>query len=161
MSNIIEQLNSETPVTLNALMKATGLTQTGLTLALVGLGGQVAVKDGGLVLAPPPAPAAPADRGPMLVGQVGRRPKAERLNEIAICRELIIDTIRNVGSTTAPSLHRDCGFSVDYRNIHRAAEVLVADGIIQEVVKGRTRHWILADKDLAAQAVGEFEVLGE
>ena len=161
MTTITAHLNAQTPVTVNALMKLTGLTQTGVTLELVKLGGQVAVLDGGIILAPAPAPAAaPSDR-PLIVGQVGRRPKAERLGELAVCRELILDTIRNVGSASAPQLHRDCGYSVDYRNIGRAAAALIADGIITETNRGRTRVWVIADADAAAAAVGEFETLGE
>ena len=161
MTTITAHLNAQTPVTVNALMKLTGLTQTGVTLELVKLGGQVAVLDGGIILAPAPAPAAaPSDR-PLIVGQVGRRPKAERLGELAVCRELILDTIRNVGSASAPQLHRDCGYSVDYRNIGRAAAALIADGIITETNRGRTRVWVIADADAAAAAVGEFATLGE
>ena len=160
MSNIIEHLNGETAVTLNALMKATGLTQTGLTLALVGLGGQVTVRDGGIVLAPPPAPAAP-----LLVGQVGRRPKAEREAEIAACRELILDTIRNAGSAAAPILHKACGFAVDYRNIHRAAVELLEEELIAEEKVGRMRVWVrgpeLDNEDRRILAENEeFETLG-
>lgn len=161
MTTITTHLNAQTPVTVNALMKLSGLTQTAVTLELVKLGGQVAVLDGGIILAPAPAPAAaPSDR-PLIVGQVGRRPKAERLGELAVCRELILDTIRNVGSASAPQLHRDCGYSVDYRNIGRAAAALIADGIITETNRGRTRVWVIADADAAAAAVGEFETLGE
>lgn len=165
MTTITTHLNAQTPVTVNALMKLSGLTQTAVTLELVKLGGQVAVLDGGIILAPAPAPVAadptPSGRGPLIVGQVGRRPKAERLGELAVCRELILDTIRNVGSASAPQLHRDCGYSVDYRNIGRAAAALIADGIITETNRGRTRVWVIADADAAAAAVGEFETLGE
>lgn len=161
MTTITTHLNAQTPVTVNALMKLSGLTQTAVTLELVKLGGQVAVLDGGIILAPAPAPAAaPSDR-PLIVGQVGRRPKVERMGELAVCRELILDTIRNVGSASAPQLHRDCGYSVDYRNIGRAAAALIADGIITETNRGRTRVWVIADADAAAAAVGEFETLGE
>lgn len=51
-ANILSLLSSSTPVTFNALQKAVGLSATGLALALVDLGGKVAVQDGGLVLAP-------------------------------------------------------------------------------------------------------------
>ena len=165
MTTITTHLNAQTPVTVNALMKLSGLTQTAVTLELVKLGGQVAVLDGGIILAPAPAPAAadptPSGRGPLIVGQVGRRPKVERMGELAVCRELILDTIRNVGSASTPQLHRDCGYSVDYRNIGRAAAALIADGIITETNRGRTRVWVIADADAAAAAVGEFETLGE
>ena len=45
MSTILPLLSS-TPVTFNALQKAAGLSATGLALALVDLGGKVAVQDG-------------------------------------------------------------------------------------------------------------------
>ena len=163
MTTITAHLNAQTPVTVNALMKLSGLTQTAVTLELVKLGGTVAVLDGGIILAPPITAADQGGfgRGPLLVGQVGRRPKAERMGELAVCRELILDTIRNVGSASAPQLHRDCGFTVDYRNIGRAAAALIADGIITETNRGRTRVWVLADADAAAATVGDFETLGE
>ena len=161
MATILENLGTITPVTLNALQKLTGLTQTQLTLELVKLGGAVEVLDGGIILAPAPAPAAAPSGRPLIVGQVGRRPKAERLGELVVCRELIIDTIRNIGSASAPQLHRDCGYSVDYRNIGRAAAALIAGGIITETNHGRTKLWALVDADAAGAVVGDFETLGE
>lgn len=160
MATILENLGTCTPVTLNALQKLTGLTQTQLTLELVKLGGQVAVLDGGLILAPPITAHDQGGfgRGPLLVGQVGRRPRTEREAELHVCRELIIDTIRNVGSCSAPSLHRDSGFTVDYRNIGRAATELLDMGLITEVKKGRTRVWVAAEAAELPEA--EFEVLG-
>ena len=160
MATILENLGTITPVTLNALQKITGLTQTQLTLELVKLGGAVAVLDGGLILAPPITAADQGGfgRGPLLVGQVGRRPRTEREAEIHICRELIIDTIRNTGSASAPQVHRDSGFTVDYRNLGRAATALLDMGLITELKKGRTRVWIAAEAVELPEA--EFEVLG-
>ena len=68
----ITSLLSSTPVTFNGLQKASGLSATGLALALVELGGKVAVQDGGLSSPrsrsrpprPRPVPVAPRPRSP-------------------------------------------------------------------------------------------------
>ena len=62
-ANVLSLL-SDSPVTLYSLQKASGLSQTALTMALIGLGGRVAVQDGGLVLAPEPTPVAKVPAGP-------------------------------------------------------------------------------------------------
>jgi len=56
MESILSALSLTVPVTVNALKKTVGLSDTALTLALVGLGGRVTAVPEGLLLAPEPTP---------------------------------------------------------------------------------------------------------
>ena len=59
---LIAHLSLDTPITVNALAKVSGLSQTALTLKLVELGGRVGVKEGGLVRLPDPEPVSATKR---------------------------------------------------------------------------------------------------
>jgi hypothetical protein len=131
----ITALLSSTPVTFNALQKSSGLSATGLALALVELGGKVAVQDGGLVLAPEPVKAAKVPAGP-------RGPTAKVQPRLEACRA---DLIRMAGlpdGVTAKALLDQAGDRFVYTDILLVAKELLASGAIQESRKGRKATWV-------------------
>ena len=132
---LIAHLSLETPVTVNALAKISGLSQTALTLALVELGGRVGVKEGGLVRLPEPEPVTVASK---TVGPRG--PTAKVLPRLEACRESLMALIE-VGPTTAIDLLKVADERFLYTDILLVARTLLADGSIVETRKGRKASW--------------------
>ena len=132
---LIAHLSLETPITVNALAKLTGLSQTALTLALVELGGRAGVKDGGLVRLPEPVISEPVSK---TVGPRG--PTAKVLPRLEACRESLMALIE-VGPTTAIDLLKVADERFLYTDILLVARTLLADGSIVETRKGRKASW--------------------
>ena len=131
----ITALLSSTPVTFNALQKSSGLSATGLALALVELGGKVAVQDGGLVLAPEPVKAAKVPAGP-------RGPTAKVQPRLEACRADLIRMAGGADGVTAKALLDQAGDRFVYTDILLVAKELLASGAIQESRKGRKATWV-------------------
>ena len=138
MSTILPLLSSSTPVTFNALQKSTGLSATGLALALVDLGGKVAVQDGGLVLAPEPLPQAKekVPAGP-------RGPTAKVQPRLEACQALMVQMAGRPEGVTAKELLDGSNGSFLYTDILLVARNLMESGTIQEARKGRKATWNL------------------
>ena len=132
---LIAHLSLETPVTVNALAKLTGLSQTALTLKLVELGGRVGVKEGGLVRLPDPEPVS-ATKAP--VGPRG--PTAKVAPRLEACRESLMALIE-AGPVTAIDLLKVSEDRFIYTDILLVARNLIADGTIVETRKGRKATW--------------------
>jgi hypothetical protein len=134
-ATLIDHLNYETPVTVNALAKIAGLSQTALTLQLVELGGKVGVKDGGLVRLPEPEPVSvtKAPVGP-------RGPTAKVAPRLEACRETLLGLIE-AGPVTAIDLLKVAEDRFIYTDILLVARTLLADGSIVETRKGRKATW--------------------
>jgi hypothetical protein len=134
-ATLIDHLNYETPVTVNALAKLAGLSQTALTLQLVELGGKVGVKDGGLVRLPEPEPVSvtKAPTGP-------RGPTAKVAPRLEACRESLLALVEG-GPVTAIDLLKVAEDRFIYTDILLVARTLLADGSIVETRKGRKATW--------------------
>jgi hypothetical protein len=132
---LIAHLSLEVPITVNALAKVSGLSQTALTLKLVELGGQVGVRDGGLVRLPEPAVTekAKVPTGP-------RGPTAKVAPRLEACRETLMALVE-VGPTTAIDLLKVSEDRFVYTDILLVARNLLADGTIVETRKGRKATW--------------------
>jgi hypothetical protein len=132
---LIAHLSLEVPITVNALAKVSGLSQTALTLKLVELGGQVGVRDGGLVRLPEPA------LTEKVKAQVGPRgPTAKVLPRLEACRETLMALVE-VGPVTAIDLLKVSEDRFVYTDILLVARNLLADGTIVETRKGRKATW--------------------
>ena len=125
---LIAHLSLETPITVNALAKVAGLSQTALTLKLVELGGQVGVKDGGLVRLPEPVVSEKASKpvGP-------RGPTAKVAPRLEACRESLL--------ATAIDLLKVAEDRFVYTDILLVARTMIAEGSIVETRKGRKATW--------------------
>ena len=135
MSTPLLSLLSSTPVTFNALQKASGLPATGLALALVDLGGKVATQDGGFVLAPEPVQATKVPAGP-------RGPTAKVAPRLEACRSDLVRMAGLEGGVTAKALLDQAGGRFVYTDIRLVAKELLASGAIQESRKGRKATWV-------------------
>ena len=135
MSTPLLSLLSSTPVTFNALQKASGLPATGLALALVDLGGKVATQDGGFVLAPEPVQATKVPAGP-------RGPTATVAPRLEACRSDLVRMAGLEGGVTAKALLDQAGDRFVYTDILLVAKELLASGAIQESRKGRKATWV-------------------
>lgn len=125
---------STTPVTVNALQKATGLSATQLALALVELGGKVTVQDNGIVLAPEPVKE-PKSTGP-------RGPTAKVAPRLVACRETLMAAVA-VGPVSALDLLKAAGDTFVYTDILLVTKEELAKGTIVESRKGRKATWTL------------------
>jgi hypothetical protein len=132
---LIARLDPITPITVNALQRTTGLSQTALTVALVALGGRVGVKDGGLIRLPEPEIVEPPTKvlGP-------RGPTAKVLPRLQACRESLMSLIE-AGPVTAVDLLKVADGRFLYTDILLVARSLIADGTIVESRKGRKASW--------------------
>ena len=135
MDAIINALNLETPVTVYNLKKSLGLSDTALTLALVDLGGKVAVKDGGLVLAPAPVKES-KPTGP-------RGPTAKVAPRLEACRATFLEMAAGPNGVTAKGLLEAAGDRFVYTDILLVARNLTEAGLIEESRKGRKATWNL------------------
>jgi len=138
MSTDLLSLLSSTPVTLYSLQKASGLSATALTMALVGLGGKVAIQDGGLVLAPEPQVQAKekAPTGP-------RGPTAKVQPRLEACRSLLVQMASGESGVTAKALLEASQGTFVYTDILLVAREELAKGTIQESRKGRKATWMV------------------
>ena len=134
MSATLLSFLSSTPVTFNALQKASGLPATGLALALVDLGGKVSTQDGGFVLAPEPVIEAKAS-GP-------RGPTAKVAPRLEACRSDLVRMAGVEGGVTAKALLEASGGAFVYTDILLVAKELLTSGAIQESRKGRKATWV-------------------
>jgi hypothetical protein len=132
---LIAHLSLDTPITVNALAKVAGLSQTALTLKLVELGGQVGVKDGGLVRLPEPVVTEKASKS---VGPRG--PTAKVAPRLEACRESLLALVE-VGPTTAIDLLKVAEDRFVYTDILLVARTMIAEGSIVETRKGRKATW--------------------
>lgn len=135
--DILSLLSLTTPVSVNSLQKSTGLSATGLTVALVELGGKVAVKDGGLVLAPEPVKV-PRSTGP-------RGPTNKVLPRLEACRSTLLEMAPN--GVNAKQLLAVAGDSFVYTDILLVARRLMEEGLIEESRKGRKATWTLTNAE--------------
>ena len=135
MSTILPLLSS-TPDTFNALQKAAGLSATGLALALVDLGGKVAVQDGGLVLAPEPEVQATTKvpAGP-------RGPTAKVAPRLEACQAAFLELCNRPEGVTAKELLTAGNGTFLYTDILLVARTLLSEGSIVETRKGRKASW--------------------
>jgi hypothetical protein len=132
---LIARLDYETPITVNALAKVSGLSQTALTLALVELGGRVGVKDGGLVRLPEPEPVTEKAKA---VGPRG--PTAKVAPRLEACRDTLMALIE-AGPVTAIDLLKASEDRFIYTDILLVARTLLSEGSIVETRKGRKASW--------------------
>ena len=121
-ANILSLL-SDSPVTLYSLQKASGLSQTALTMALIGLGGRVAVQDGGLVLAPEPTPVAKVPAGP-------RGPTAKVQPRLVACQAAFMELCNRPEGVTAKALLEASNGTFLYTDILLVARNLLASGMV-------------------------------
>ena len=135
MESILSALSLTVPVTVNALQKVTGLGATALTMALVGLGGQVVAIPEGLLLAPNGVEAAKVG-GP-------RGPTAKVIPRQGACREAILALAGVEGGVNAKDLLAVAGDRFVYTDILLVARNLLEAGLIQESRKGRKATWHL------------------
>lgn len=133
--SILTHLSLETPVSINALQKASGLSATQLTLALVEAGGKVKAVEGGLVLAPEPT-AAPKQTGPR--GSIARTaPRHE------VARRTLLSLAGLPGGCNALTVLEAAAGGCNYADIIMVARKFVADGTVVETKKGRKCTWTL------------------
>ena len=132
MNNIILHLNDSAPITINALAKATGLSQTALTLGLVELGGRVRVQDGGIILAPIEVKEV-KERKPR--GQMARV-----VGRLEVAREALLALVEQ-GPTTVGAVLKVCNDGAKYGDILWVARQEMDKGTIVEVKYGRTNVW--------------------
>ena len=135
MESILSALSLTVPVTVNALQKVTGLGATALTMALVGLGGQVVAIPEGLLLAPNGVEAAKVG-GP-------RGPTAKVQPRLEACREAILALAGAEGGVNAKDLLGVAEGRFVYTDILLDARFLLEAGLIQESRKGRKATWHL------------------
>jgi len=139
MTTLLSHISS-TPITINALQKASGLGATALALALVGLGGQVTIQDGGVVLAVAPV-ATPKVVGP-------RGPNAATKPRLEIARNALL-SLASVGPVDAVALLAHVGETALYTDILLVAREECAKGTIVETRKGRKAIWSLPVAEIA------------
>ena len=135
MESILSALSLTVPVTVNALQKVTGLGATALTMALVGLGGQVVAIPEGLLLAPNGVEAAKIG-GP-------RGPTAKVIPRQGACREAILALAGAEGGVNAKDLLGVAEGRFVYTDILLVARFLIEAGLITDSRKGRKATWHL------------------
>lgn len=135
--DILSHLSSS-PVTVNSLMKATGLSATALTLGLVELGGKVTIQDGGIVLSPEPVKPSKAGRptGP-------RGPIARTAPRHQAARQALTLLAGSERGTNALEVLASADGRYNYADIIKVARDLTAEGLIVESRKGRKCTWTL------------------
>lgn len=135
MEAILSALSLTVPVTVNALGKATGLSATALTMALVGLGGKIVAVPEGLLLAPVMEAGTKAPTGP-------RGPTAKVAPRLEACREALLALAGVEGGVNAKDLLVIAGDRFVYTDILLVAKEELAKGTIQESRKGRKATWV-------------------
>jgi hypothetical protein len=137
MESILNTLSLTVPVTVNALKRTTGLGDTALTMALVGLGGKVIAVPEGLLLAPEPT-TAPKEK----VASGPRGPTAKVAGRLEACRTTLLAMVTRPEGVTAKSLLEASEGAFLYTDILLVAKELLASGAIQESRKGRKATWV-------------------
>ena len=135
MEAILSNLSLTVPVTVNALGKASGLSATALTMALVGLGGRVVAIPEGLLLAPDASVEAKVS-GP-------RGPTAKVIPRQGACREALLALAGAEGGVNAKDLLAVAGDRFVYTDILLVARTLIEAGVITESRHGRKATWNL------------------
>ena len=125
---------SETPISINALSKVSGRSATSLALALVELGGQVSVQDGGIVL----AVASVAEK--KVVGPRG--PNAATKPRLEIARSALL-ALAASGPVDAVALLAHVGTTALYTDLLLVAREECAKGTLTETRRGRKAIWSL------------------
>jgi hypothetical protein len=133
MESILSHLSLTVPVTVNALGKATGLSATALTMALVGLGGRVVAIPEGLLRAHDSTTSAKAS-GP-------RGPTAKVQPRLELCKAKFLEMATT--GATAKDLLEAGGGAFLYTDILLVARNLTEAGLIQDSRKGRKATWHL------------------
>lgn len=139
MTNIVLHLSETTPITINALAKATELSPTQLTLELVELGGRVLVKDGGIVLAPPVVKEVKVRKSNGPRGQM-----AKVVARLEAARGVLLGLV-GAGPTTVNAVLIAVGEAAKYGDILFVAREEMAKGTIVETKQGRKNIWALAE----------------
>jgi hypothetical protein len=137
MESILNALSLTVPVTVNALKRTTGLGDTALTLALVGLGGRVTAVPEGLLLAPEPT-TVPKEK----VASGPRGPTAKVAPRLEACRTKFLEAAARPEGVTAKELLSEAGEAFLYTDILLVARQLTEAGLIQESRKGRKATWV-------------------
>ena len=135
MEAILNALSLTAPVTVNALGKATGLSATALTMALVGLGGKIVAVPEGLLLAPVVEAGTKAPTGP-------RGPTAKVAPRLEACRTTLLAMVGGPEGVTAKALLEAAEGQFIYTDILLVAKEELAKGTIQESRKGRKATWV-------------------
>lgn len=135
MEAILSALSLTVPVTVNALKKATGLGDTALTMALVGLGGKIVAVPEGLLLAPVVEAGTKAPTGP-------RGPTAKVAPRLEACRTTLLAMVGGPEEVTAKALLEAAEGQFIYTDILLVAKEELAKGTIQESRKGRKATWV-------------------
>jgi hypothetical protein len=130
--DILSHLNHETPVTLYALGKALGISQTALTMQLVEVGGKIEVKDGGIILA---APVVKSTKPSKPRGQMARV-----VSRLEVAREALLAQVAQ-GPTTVGAVLKMCNDGAKYGDILWVARQEMDKGTIVETKYGRTNVW--------------------
>jgi hypothetical protein len=138
MTNVVLHLSETTPITLNALQKATGLSQTALTLELVELGGRVLVQDGGIVLAAPVVKPVKVRKSNGPRGQM-----AKVVARLDAARTVLLGQVA-AGPTTVNAVLTAVGDAAKYGDILFVAREEMAKGTVVEVKQGRKNVWTSA-----------------
>jgi hypothetical protein len=135
MESILSALSLTVPVSVNALQKVTGLGATALTMALVGLGGQIVAIPEGLLLAPDAS----------VTKTVGPRgPTAKTKPRQEACREALMALAGAPGGVNAKDLLLVAEDRFVYTDILLVARELTEAGLITENKKGRKATWTAA-----------------
>lgn len=135
MEAILSALSLTAPVTVNALGKATGLSATALTMALVGLGGKIVAVPEGLLLAPVVEATTRSATGP-------RGPTAKVAPRLEACRTTLLAMVGGPEGVTAKALLEAAGETFVYTDILLVAKEELAKGTIRESRKGRKATWV-------------------
>jgi len=129
-------LISSSPITVNALQKASGHSSTALALALVELGGQVSVQDGGIVLA------VETLKTPDRKKSGPRGPIARSLPRLHTARAALL-SLAAIGATDAKAVLDMVGEGARYTDVLLVAREECAKGALVEGRRGRKVVWSL------------------
>lgn len=139
-------LISSSPITVNALQKASGHSSTALTLALVELRGRVSVQDGGIVLT------AETLKTPDRKKSGPRGPIARSLPRLHAARAALL-SLAAIGTTDAKAVLDMVGEGARYTDVLLVAREECAKGALVEGRRGRKAVWsaseTVADEALA------------
>ena len=153
MDSILTHLSSS-PISINKLSTLTGLTPSKLLLTLAG-NPRVGSSGEGLVLIDPPAPQViEVIREVEVVREVrvevpssstengGKKVRKSKVApRVEIARKRLLELTDRLEFATKDDMLSLAGDDFDYRDIGRAAEVLIEEGLVKLSLKGRTRCW--------------------
>lgn len=153
MDSILTHLSSS-PISINKLSGLTGLSPSKLLLMLAG-NPQVGSSGDGLVLVDPPAPQViEVIREVEVVREVrvevpssstengGKKVRKSKVApRVEIARKRLLELTDRLEFATKDDMLSLAGDDFDYRDIGRAAEVLIEEGLVKLSLKGRTRCW--------------------